>query len=137
MITSQLHLISPQAGPLVGKQPELGLPRWRRDKKSTCKCRGHKRHGFSPWVGKIPWSGKWQPAPIFSPEEFRGQRSLVDHSPRGCKESDTAQHTHTTRSCFIVDFLGQLTASPNPALCLGPSWASCQLQLAMWIGPLK
>ena len=25
------------------------------DKKSACQCRGHKRSGFNPWVGKIPW----------------------------------------------------------------------------------
>ena len=25
----------------------------------------YKRHRFSPWVGKIPWSRKWQPAPVF------------------------------------------------------------------------
>ena len=24
-------------------------------KESTCQCRGHKRQGFDPWVGKIPW----------------------------------------------------------------------------------
>ena len=24
-------------------------------------CRRHKRHGFDPWVGKIPWRRKWHP----------------------------------------------------------------------------
>jgi len=28
---------------------------------------GVKRCGFSPWVGKIPWSRKWQPVPVFVP----------------------------------------------------------------------
>ena len=28
------------------------------DKESTCQCR---RHGFDPWVKKIPWRGTWQP----------------------------------------------------------------------------
>ena len=23
------------------------------------------RHGFDPWVGKIPWGRKWQPTPVF------------------------------------------------------------------------
>ena len=36
----------------------IGLPRWRSGKESTCQCR---RHGFSPWVGKIPWRRNWQP----------------------------------------------------------------------------
>ena len=42
--------------------------------------------GFDPWVGKIPWRGKWQPTPVFLPGEFHGQRSLVGCSPRGHKE---------------------------------------------------
>jgi len=42
-------------------------------------------------VRKIPWKRKWLPAPLFLPEEFRGQRSLVGYSPRGCKELDMAE----------------------------------------------
>ena len=34
---------------------------------------------------------KWQPTPVFLPGKSHGQRSLVDHSPRGCKESDTTE----------------------------------------------
>ena len=30
-------------------------------KESACRCRRHQRHGFNPWVGKIPWSRKQQP----------------------------------------------------------------------------
>ena len=40
-----------------------------------------KRHGFNPWVGKIPWSRAWQPTPVFSPGESHAQRSLVVYSP--------------------------------------------------------
>ena len=53
--------------------------------------------GFELWVGKIPWGRKWQPTPVFLPGEFHGRRSLVGHSPWGCKESDTTKrltHTH-------------------------------------------
>ena len=28
------------------------------DKESVCQCRRHGRHGFDPWVGKIPWRRK-------------------------------------------------------------------------------
>ena len=35
----------------------------------------------SPWIGKIPWSRKWQPTPVFSPGKFHGQRSLAGYSP--------------------------------------------------------
>ena len=34
------------------------------------------RHGFDPWVGKIPWRRAWQPTPAFLPGESRGQRGL-------------------------------------------------------------
>ena len=27
----------------------------------ACQCRRHKKPGFDPWVGKIPWRRKWQP----------------------------------------------------------------------------
>ena len=40
----------------------------------------HERHRFDPWVGKIPWSRKWQPAPVFLPGK-PWTESLVDYSP--------------------------------------------------------
>ena len=82
-------------------------------KESAWKCRRHKRRGFDPWDGKIPWRRAWQPAPVFLPGESHGQRSLVGYSPWGCKESDTTEwlsahtHTHTrihthTQVVFVV-----------------------------------
>ena len=53
-------------------------------------CRGW-RHGFNPWVRKIPWKRKWQPSPIFLPGKSHRQRSLVGYSPKGCKELDMAE----------------------------------------------
>ena len=50
-----------------------------------------RRRGFNPWVRKIPWRRKWQPAPVFLPGEFHGRRSLVGYSPWGRKESDTTE----------------------------------------------
>ena len=41
------------------------------------------RYGFSPWIGKIPWSVKWQPTPVLLPGEFLGQRNLGGYSPWG------------------------------------------------------
>ena len=52
----------------------FGLPRWLSGKESTCQCRGCRRHGFDPWVGKIPWNRKWQPPLVFLPEKFLGKR---------------------------------------------------------------
>ena len=41
-----------------------GLPRRLSGKESACQCR---RHGFNPWVGKIPWRRKWQLTLVFLP----------------------------------------------------------------------
>ena len=50
-------------------------------KEPTCQCSKHKRLGFDPWVGKIPWRRAWQPIPVFLPRESHVQRSLVGCSP--------------------------------------------------------
>ena len=71
---------------------------WRSGKEPACQRRRCKTHGFSSWVGKIPWKRKWQPTPVFLPGKFNGQRSLVGHSPQGCKESDTTEHTLQTKT---------------------------------------
>ena len=63
----------------------MGFPGGASGKESTCQCRRHKRCGFSPWVGKIPWSRKWQPTPIFLPGKLHGQRSLVGYIAWGHK----------------------------------------------------
>ena len=46
---------------------------------SACQCRRHRRHRFNSWVGKILWSKKWQPVPVFLPGKFHGQRSLAGY----------------------------------------------------------
>ena len=58
-------------------------------KESTNQCRRCKRHGFNPWVRKIPWRRKWQPTPVFLPGESHGYRSLVGYSPWGHKKNWT------------------------------------------------
>ena len=45
----------------------------------------HKRRGFNPWVGKIPWRRAQQPTPVLLPGESHGQRSLMGYSPWGRK----------------------------------------------------
>ena len=72
----------------------VGLPRWHNGKEFTCQCRRHKRCRFDPRVGKIPWSRKWQPDPVFVSGKFHGQRFLGDYCPWGHEESDTIEHTH-------------------------------------------
>ena len=74
--------------------------RWCSDKEFACQCRRHKRHSFSPWVGKILWRRKWQPTTVFLSGKFHGQKSLVGYSPRGFKGLDTTERLSTlTQSC--------------------------------------
>ena len=65
-------------------------------KGSACQCRRRKRHGFAPWVGKIPWRRKWPPTLVFWLGKFHGQRSLVGYSPWGLKKSDTTEQSRSS-----------------------------------------
>ena len=51
--------------------------------------------GAIPGAGKIPWSRKWQTAPVFLPGKFHGQRSLEGYSPWGHKELDMTEQRPT------------------------------------------
>ena len=73
----------------------MGLPGWLSGKESPCQCRRCRRHMFDSWVGEIPWSRKQQCAPVFLPERFHGQRSLVGHSPWDRRESSMAEQAST------------------------------------------
>ena len=68
-----------------------GFPGGASGKEPDCQCWRGKRCGFSLWVGKIPWSRKWQPTPVFLPGKFHGQRSPEGYSPWGHKDSDMTE----------------------------------------------
>ena len=74
-------------------------------KESTCQCR---RHRFDLWVGKIPWKRKWQPTPVFLPQESHGQRSLEDYSPWGHKELDMTEVTEHKHKVLRVVKINKL-----------------------------
>ena len=57
-----------------------------------CQCRRHKRCGFNPWVGKIPWKRASNSLQYSCLENPMNKRSLVGYSPWGHKESDMTQH---------------------------------------------
>ena len=61
--------------------------------KKLTASQGDMRCGFNPWVGKIPWRRERLPTPVFLPEEFHGQRSLVGYSPHGGRKSDTTEES--------------------------------------------
>ena len=56
--------------------------RWLSSKDFSCQCRSC---GLSPWVRKIPWRRKWQPARVLLLGESPGQRSLGCYGPWGHK----------------------------------------------------
>ena len=66
-------------------------------------CRGFEFPGGSEvknlpeMVGKISWSRKCQPTPVFLPGESQGQRSLAGYSPWGDRELDTTELPSTTQ----------------------------------------
>ena len=68
-----------------GSMISKGFPGGAVGKEYTCQCRRSKRLGFYLWVRKISWSRKWQPTPVFLPEKFHGQSSLVSYSLWGHK----------------------------------------------------
>ena len=106
-----------------------GVPWWLRWQ-SVCRQCG--RPEFDPWVRKIPWRRKWQPNPVLLPGKSHGQRSLVDYSSWGHKESDTTEQWRTWQykfwfmlNSFISHFgiwQGKSTLTNFAFLILGGIW---------------
>ena len=86
----------------------LGAQRW-----SVCLQCG--RPGFDPWVRKIPWKRKWQPTPVFLPEEPHGWRSLVGCSPQVHKQSGVTERLHSLHS-YTLSGLKSTLLCPAPTL---------------------
>ena len=75
------------------KKEILGFPGGARAKEPDYQWRRQKGGGLDPWVGKIPWSRKWQPTPVFLPGESQGRGSPMGYCLWGCTESDTTEVT--------------------------------------------
>ena len=74
-------------------------------------CLQCKRHKFDPWVGKIPWSRKWQLTSVFLPGKFHGERSLAGYSPWGHKESDMTEQLNTHIATSVKNYWTTFTYS--------------------------
>ena len=82
-----------RASPVV-QQETLRLQCWRL-----------RRHGFDPWVGKIPWRTTRQPTPGFLPGESHGQTSLAGYSPGSRRESEATERL-SLHCCLPLVVLG-------------------------------
>ena len=62
-----------------------------------------------PGLERFPWRKVQQPIPVFLPGKFPGQRSLMDYSPWGHKESDTtpAECTHTRSALAMASLVAE------------------------------
>ena len=52
---------------------DIGFPGGASGKELAYQCRRYKRPRFDPRIGKIPWSRKWQPTPVFLSGKSHGQ----------------------------------------------------------------
>ena len=85
------------------KPDSVGLPRWLSGKRIRLPMQEIWRRGFNPWVRKVPWRRRWQLTLVFLPGKSHGQRSLVDYSPWGGRESETNAHTLSTLQFVFQD----------------------------------
>ena len=100
----------------------MGLPRWLSAKESACQFRRWRRHGFNPWVRKIPWRRKWQPTQGFLPVKSHGQRSLAGYSSQGDEELDMTKqlNLHAQKEDYIFHDKIEKTFIKSQSSCV---WA--------------
>ena len=84
----------------------MGFPGGASGKEPACQCKGWKRCGFDPWIGKIPWRRTWQPTSVCLPGESYSQRSLAGYSPWGHRESDRTEATWHTSTHTEAEYEG-------------------------------
>ena len=92
-------------------------------KEPCCQCRRRKRHGFSPWVRKIPWRRDRQPTPVFLSAESHGWKpgglQSTGSQAVGHDWSDWA-HTHL----LLDKCLGSVDRIPTTHIFSVPSPAA-------------
>ena len=114
-------------------------PWWLRAKGHACNAGDLQETDFSPWIEKIPWRRKWQPAPIILPGNPRGQRSLAGYSPWDCKELDRTERLNNNREGTCLQghrVLGRVCAGPPSC---GAGWGALlssrlKYQPQFWVG---
>ena len=95
-----------------------GFPGGASGKEPASQCRRHKKRGFNPWVGKIPWRRAWQSTPVFLPRESPwteepGRLQSIRSQRVGPNWSDLA-HTRagqTNSWCYIQPWKAESISS--------------------------
>ena len=98
-----------------------------------------KRHGFNPWVGKIPWQRKWQPTLVFLPGKSVGQRSLEGYNPRVAKSwTPLKQHSTHTETFWRASLILQEPGKGQKMISPGAGYGRVNIlgEWKCWIFPL-
>ena len=81
------------------------LPGGASGKEPTCLCKRHKRHGFDPWVRKIPWRKAWKPTQYSCLENPMDREAWWATAHRVAKswtwQKWLSMHTHTYTYVYI------------------------------------
>ena len=83
----------------------MGFPDGASGKEPVCPCSCHKKHRFSPWVGKIPWRRAWQPTPVFSPGDSHGHRSLTGYRVRHDWSNSAYMHLGCSQHWDVISIM--------------------------------
>ena len=89
----------------------MGFPSGTSRKEPASQDQRHKRQGFNPWVGKIPWRRTWQPTPVFLPRESHGQKSPTGYGLQSHKELDMTECMHA-RTLHLQNYFSCKTETP-------------------------
>ena len=79
----------------------MGFPGGASGKESTCQRKRRRRHGFYPWIGKIPWRRAWQPTPVLLPGEFSLDQGAWWATVHGV--ANESQRTEWLSTTYIVE----------------------------------
>ena len=91
----------------MNKDLNKGFPGGTSGKEPTCQCRRLKRPGFDPWVGKMPWSRKWQPTPVFWPGESMDKvPSRLGNRPCGYLQWKIIDHRRNKSIEVLMQHMG-------------------------------
>ena len=96
-----------------------GFPGGPGGKETAYQYRRHKKSEFDPWVGKIPWSRKWQPTPVFLSGKSMDRGAWQAPVLGAAKELDTTEHTHKHVVAYLCIFLGVIIQLSPKLIVLG------------------